>query len=85
MTNFKNLGLSIAGAGTAFLAIATKALAVPPVADTAVVAATTDSITGLQEAGTANLATLIPLAAVLMISVAVIYFVVKHFRSLAHV
>ena len=83
--NIKNLGLSITTAGAGFLAVASKALAVPPFADPAVVTATTDSITGLQQAGTANLATLIPLAAVLLISVAVIYFVVKHFRSLAHV
>jgi len=63
---------------------AVNAFAVAPVADATVVANTTDAITGLQEAGTANLATLIPIAAVLLISVMVVFFVIKHFRAIIH-
>jgi len=60
-------------------------LAAVPVADPTVVGAVTDTITGLQEAATTNLGTLIPIAAVLLISVMVIYFVIRHFRGIAHV
>jgi sensor c-di-GMP phosphodiesterase-like protein len=78
--------IKVLGTTLSMLALgASSAFAVVPVPDANVVSATTDSISGLQTAGTTNLATLIPIAAVLLISVAVLYFVVKHFRSLAHV
>jgi hypothetical protein len=67
-----------------FLAIAGQSFAAVPVADPTVVAATSDTITGLQQAGTSNLATLIPIAAVLLISVAVVFFVIRHFRAIVH-
>lgn len=55
-----------------------------PTADAAVVSATTDAITGLQGELLTNLATLIPIAAVLLISVAVVFFVIRHFRAVIH-
>ena len=57
----------------------------PPVADPTVVAETTNAINGLQQAATSNLGTLIPIASVLLISVIVVYFVIRHFRGIAHV
>jgi len=55
-----------------------------PVADADVVDATTDAISGLQAELLANLATLIPIAAVLLITVAVVFFVIRHFRAIVH-
>lgn len=69
----------------AFLGFALPSFAAVPVADPTVVSNTSDTITGLQQAGTGNLATLIPIAAVLLISVAVVFFVIRHFRAIAHV
>jgi len=55
-----------------------------PAADVDVVAAVTDAISGLQAELLANLATLIPIAAVLLITVAVVFFVIRHFRAIVH-
>jgi len=82
MNNLK-MKLSI-GAGTVagFLALASKSFAQVPAADADVVTATTNTITGLQAELVSNLATLIPIAAVLLISVAVVFFVIRHFRAI---
>jgi hypothetical protein len=55
-----------------------------PVADADVVTATTNAISGLQAELLSNLATLIPIAAVLLITVAVVFFVIRHFRAIVH-
>jgi len=52
--------------------------------DATVQAETVAAITDFQDAALENLGTLIPVAAVLLISVAVVYFIVKHFRGLTH-
>jgi hypothetical protein len=57
----------------------------PPVADPTVVAETTNAITGLSSSVLTNLGTLIPIAAGVLISVIVLYFVVRHFRGIAKV
>lgn len=60
-------------------------LAAPPVADPTVAAAAQDAVLGLQQAATSNLGTVIPIAAVLLISVAIVYFLIRHFRGMARV
>lgn len=85
MNKIKTIGTGLAISAGMLLSAVGLTFAAPPVADPTVVASTTDAITGLQQAGTANLATLIPIAAVLLISVAVVFFVVRHFRAMAHV
>lgn len=52
-----------------------------PEGDSAVLGATTDTITGIKNAFITRLGALIPVAAVLLISVAVIFFVIKKFRA----
>jgi len=82
--NLYKYGAALAAVGTGFMAFAKASFAAVPVADATVVANTSDAITGLQQAGTANLATLIPIAAVLLISVMVVFFVIRHFRAIVH-
>ena len=57
----------------------------PPAADPTVAAAAQNLITGLQQAGTSNLGPTLLVAGVLVVTVAVVYFVIKHFRAIAHV
>jgi len=76
------LGGAIAAGGSALpLAMS---FAVDPVMDTTVQTNAQSAVSGFQTAALANLGTLIPVAAVLLISVAVVYFIVKHFRGLTH-
>jgi len=83
MNVFKKVAvvLSAIGGGLMFSG---SAFAVAPTPDAAVVNATTDAITGLQSGLLANLATLIPIAAVLLITVAIVFFVIRHFRAIVH-
>lgn len=81
---FKKLSAIIA-TGAGFLLGAGAAFAATPVADPTVTANAQDAVLGLQTAATSNLGTVIPVAAVLLISVAIVYFIVRHFRGIAHV
>jgi len=82
--NLKNIVLGLGTATGALLLSVTSSFATTPVADATVVANTTDTINGLQQAALTNLGTLIPIAAVLLISVAVVFFVIRHFRAIVH-
>jgi len=52
--------------------------------DATVSAVTQAAVADLQADALSSLGTLIPVAAVLLISVAIVYFVIKHFRSISH-
>lgn len=84
MNKLQKAGIALGAIGSGFVAVVGKAFAVPPTADATVVNATTDAVTGLQAELLDNLATLIPIAAVLLISVAVVFFVIRHFRAIIH-
>jgi len=73
--------MAIAG----FFGLAGHVFAVDPEMDSTVQAAANSAISGLQSSALTNLGTLIPVAAVLLISVVLVYFIVRHFRRIAHV
>jgi len=73
------------GSAMGFLGLAGRAFAVAPVADPDVVTAVTDIATGTQTSGVSMLTSILPIAAVLLISVIVIGFGIKAFRRVAHV
>jgi hypothetical protein len=54
-----------------------------PHANPSVVASTSDLISGVKGAAVTNLGVLIPIGAILLISIAVVYWVIRHFRGVA--
>jgi len=42
-------------------------------------------VTGFKTGGITNFGLIIPVAAILLISVAIVYFVINHFRGMSHV
>jgi hypothetical protein len=81
----KNKILVGLGTAVAFLGMAGRAFALPPVADPDVVTGVTDIATGTQTSGVSMLTTILPIAGVLLISVIVITFGIRAFRKVAHV
>ena len=81
----KNKILSCVGIVVGLLATPISVFAQVPEADPTVVQAMTDTVTGLQQAGTSNLGKVLPIAGILLISVAVVYFPLRHIRAIAHV
>ena len=61
------------------------AYAVDPAMDASVSTALTGTINGLQTTATGQLAAVLPLAAVILLSTAGIYFAIRFFRRVAHV
>jgi len=84
MNKIQKIGVGISAGVGAILALVVPSFAVDPAMDSTVQANTQSAISGFQTAALTNLGTLIPIAAVLLISVAVVYFIVKHFRGLTH-
>jgi len=59
--------------------------AVDPAIDSGVQAALTSTVTGLQTTITGQLAAMLPLAAVVLVSVVGLFFAIRSFRKIAHV
>ena len=68
-----------------FLAFAGKTFAAAPVPDASVVASATDVITGLKDAGIAGLVALLPIAGILVVTAALVFWVLGHFRAIARI
>lgn len=60
-------------------------LAVDPAMDSGVSTALTSTVTGLQSTITGQLAAMLPLAAVVLVSVVGLFFAIRSFRRIAHV
>lgn len=59
--------------------------AVDPAMDASVATALTGTVQGLQDTATGQLTAILPLAAVVLVSVAGIYFAIRFFRRVAHI
>jgi len=82
MKNKLLVGISVVGA---FLASATSSFAAAPVVNATVSADTNDLITGLGTAGITGLSLAILAGGVLLVTAALVFWVIKHFRAMVHI
>lgn len=84
MNLFQKISAGVAAAG-AFLASGVSAFAAAPTVDATVSAATTDVITGLNNAGLTGLTSALTVGGVLLVTAALVFWVIKHFRAIVHI
>jgi len=84
MNLFKKISaVGVVAAG--FLGSAVSSFAAAPVVDATVSAQTNDLITGLGTAGISGLTLSILAGGVLLVTAALVFWVIKHFRAIVHI
>jgi len=81
----QKIAAGIVAAGAGLLMAVFPSFAAAPTPDAGVVTATSDVISGLQGAGISGLTTLLPIAGVLIVTAALVFWVFGHFRALTHI